>query len=80
MSKEVKGNRIIISEDDDLGSYFRETFEWMWERGCTAKEIFEELQFNDPENPWGELKLYHVYYFARKWGLQKRNEKHPRIC
>jgi hypothetical protein len=65
---------LIPPEDTVLGSYFKETFEMLWNEGKSAKEIAEELQFDDVENtPWeGKLKLWHVYYFARKWGLKPR--------
>lgn len=54
--------------------YFREEFTWHWNEGHSAKEIFEEMQFDDPENtPWKPLKMYHIYYFARKYKLKKRH-------
>jgi hypothetical protein len=66
---------LIPPEHTDEGSYFKETFIMLWNEGRSAKEIAEELQFDDPKNaPW-KLKLYHVYYFAEKWGLKKRCKK-----
>lgn len=57
--------------------YWREEFTWHWNEGHSAKEIAEEMQFFDtPDNvPWaGKLKLYHVYYFAKKYNLKKRHK------
>ena len=61
--------------------WFREDFEYYWNKGLTAKEIFKEMQFDDPpHSPW-KLKLYHVYYFANKFGLKKRNQRRTkRVC
>lgn len=59
--------------------WWRDNFEYYWNEGLPAKQIAEEMQFFDtPDNvPWaGKLKLYHVYYFAEKYGLKKRH--HPR--
>jgi len=75
---ENKSERLIPAEEED---WFREEFEYYWNKGCTAKEIFEEMQFDDNDNaPW-KLKLYHVYYFANKFGLKKRNQRRTkRVC
>jgi len=73
-----ESKRLIPAECED---YFKEEFIWRWEEGYTAKQIFEELQFNDPDNaPW-KLQLWHVYYFAQKYGLKKRNiQQKSRVC
>jgi len=55
--------------------WFREDFTSYWNDGYTAKQIYEEMQFNDPKNaPW-KLEMWHVYYFAKKFNLPKRNQK-----
>ena len=55
--------------------WFREDFTAYWNEGLSAKEIAKEMQFNDPSNaPW-DLREWHVYYFAQKFGLPKRNRK-----
>jgi len=65
----------LIDENSDIGGYFRDTFEMLWNRGDSAKEIAKELQFDDVRNtPWdGRLKEWHVYYFAQKWKLKPRH-------
>jgi len=73
----------LIDENTDIGDYFKETFEDLWNEGYTAREIAKELQFDDVLNtPWeGKLKVWHVYYFASKWKLKKRNIKSKsRVC
>lgn len=78
------GQEPLIDENTPEGSYFKETFIMLWNQGKSAKEIAEELQFFDgpdnpnslsPVNPYdNKLKLYHVYYYAQKWGLPKRRK------
>jgi hypothetical protein len=63
----------------DWEDYWRDEFTWHWNEGHPAKEIFEDMQFDDPANtPWKPLKLWHVYYFAEKYGLKKRKGKRHR--
>lgn len=61
--------------DEEL-DYFVETFEWLWEKGASVKEIMENMEFQDkPYTPWqGELKKWHCYYFAKKLKLKKRHK------
>ena len=68
-------NRLIPLEEED---WFRENLEYYWNEGLSAKEIAKEMQFKRDENgdaPWSPLEIYHVYYFAKKYGLPKRNQK-----
>jgi len=79
--KKEPRNRLIPAEEEE---WFREDFEYYWEQGLTAKEIAKRMQFKEDENgdaPWSPLEIYHVYYFANKYGLKKRNIKHKsRVC
>ena len=73
----TRGRRIpIVGEETDEQNidYFVETFEMYWERGDSAKEIFKEVQFDE----WG-LKLYQVYYVAKKLGLGKRHKHQQNV-
>lgn len=83
MSKKKTNRLIPVDTPPELLDYFQETFEYLWNKGYSAKEIAKELQFDDKENtPWdGKLKVWHVYYFAQKFGLKKRNQKQKsRVC
>lgn len=81
MSEGERTKRLIPPEHE---YWFREDFTYFWEQGYTAKQIYEEMQFgkNDMgEAPWEGLKLYHVYYFADKYGLKKRHtQRKSRVC
>ena len=58
--------------EDSIAESFKDEFIYYWEElGLTGKELLEKLH----SIGLPELKLYHIYYFARKFKLQKRNKR-----
>lgn len=72
--KEQRPKYRLIPPEEEY--WFREDFTYYWEQGLTAKQIAKEMQFKEDEKgdaPWSPLEVWHVYYFAQKYKLKKRN-------
>lgn len=54
--------------EDSIADSFEEEFRDYWEDGLSGKEILEKFH----EMNLTELKLYQIYYCAKKFKLQKR--------
>ena len=62
-------NRLIPLNEQE---WFKEDFIYYYEeKGLSGKEVLKELH----ERGYPEMKLYHVYYFAKKFKLKSRNIK-----
>jgi len=58
--------------EDSIADFFEEDFIYYWdELGLSGKEILKRFH----ERGLPELKLYQIYYFARKFKLQKKYQR-----
>ena len=62
-------NRLIPLNEQD---WFKDEFIYYYEElRLSGEEVLKKLH----EVGYPEMKLYHVYYFAKKYGLKSRNQQ-----
>lgn len=70
----IKQKRLIPLNEED---WFKEELEFFWDKGLSAREIYEEMKLKDQY----QLEPWQVYYLANKYGLKKRNiQRKRRMC
>ena len=47
----------------------------MWSKGLTARTIANVLEFGIEGSRYEELKMYHIYFYRGKFGLEPRRER-----
>lgn len=58
----------------EIEKILKEELEPLWLKGLTGPEIVKELRFGELDTDYEKLKLYHIYFYRRKFDLPRRRK------